>query len=180
MAYVSRLLLCTSLLALAGCSGMSDTLGLGRSSPDEFAVIDRPPLSLPPDFSLRPPEPGAPRPQEVSMPHQAETTLFGKAIGGTSEASSVESALLNKAGADKTEANIRELIDRESSQKVVGSRHLVEELLWGQNADGAITVDAQAEAERLRETKEKGESVTSGATPVIEKNKKSWLGSLLD
>ena len=32
--------------------------------PDEFAVESRAPLTVPPDFDLRPPEPGAPRPQE--------------------------------------------------------------------------------------------------------------------
>ena len=42
-------------MALAACSSIREDLGLGRSPPDEFAVIDRPPLSMPPDFGLRPP-----------------------------------------------------------------------------------------------------------------------------
>ena len=51
-------------LTLGGCSNamsqLSDEFGLGRSNgPDEFAVATRAPLSMPPDFSLRPPQPGA-------------------------------------------------------------------------------------------------------------------------
>jgi hypothetical protein len=64
---------------LAGCGGMTEALGLGRNPPDEFAVVERPPLVLPPDFHLRPPLPGAPRPQEVSMALRASTPLFGAA-----------------------------------------------------------------------------------------------------
>ncbi len=39
---------------------------MDRSSPDEFAVESRAPLTIPPDFALRPPQPGAPRPQEIT------------------------------------------------------------------------------------------------------------------
>ena len=42
------------LLALAACSGndVSDTLGLQKSAPDEFVVVSRPPLVVPPPVSL--------------------------------------------------------------------------------------------------------------------------------
>ena len=61
----SLLVLAVTAVALSACGSVREDLGLGRSPPDEFAVIDRPPLSMPPDFSLRPPTPGAPRPQET-------------------------------------------------------------------------------------------------------------------
>ena len=52
--------------------------------PDEFTVTTRAPLSMPPDFSLRPPRPGASRPQELSERQQAEATLSpSAALGGT-------------------------------------------------------------------------------------------------
>jgi hypothetical protein len=173
----SRLMLSVCLLALAGCGGgVAETLGLGRNSPDEFAVVDRPPLSLPPEFDLAPPRPGAPRPQEVSMPHKAEAMLFGEAAQGGEE-SGIEKEILAEAGADKANPAIRLLIDNESSEKIVGNKHLVDELLWWKSdVTNATTVDAIAEAERLRKAKEEGESVTTGATPVIERNKSGWLG----
>ena len=36
-----------------------------RIRPDEFAVTRQAPLVVPPDFALSPPNPGAPRPQDV-------------------------------------------------------------------------------------------------------------------
>ena len=43
---------------LAGCGS---TGFLNRARPDEFAVSRQAPLVVPPDFSLTPPNPGAPR-----------------------------------------------------------------------------------------------------------------------
>jgi hypothetical protein len=64
-------------VALSGCEGVKKELGLGKNPPDEFQVVSRAPLSLPPDYNLRPPEPGAPRPQEGTARDQAETAVFG-------------------------------------------------------------------------------------------------------
>ena len=178
-------LLGTVLICLAGCGGTADALGLGRNPPDEFAVVDRPPLSLPPDFDLRPPRPGAARPQEVKMTSRASQTVFGSnsqsnfvaSRDGDREKSDSEKALLSGAGAAKADSGIRDVIDREASQKVTGSTHLVDEILWWRDpAASGTTVDANAEAERIRAAKEKGESVSSGATPVIERDKSGWLG----
>lgn len=45
--------------AVVGCSsGLKNDLGLSKKAPDEFAVVKNAPLSLPPDFNLRPPKPG--------------------------------------------------------------------------------------------------------------------------
>lgn len=42
-------------LALAGCGGLGDALGLSKRPPDEFEVVAKKPLTVPPDFNLRPP-----------------------------------------------------------------------------------------------------------------------------
>jgi len=84
---------------------------------------------------------------------------------------------MSSAGAARADPNIRELVDREASQKVVGNRHLVDELLWWRKTEvPTTTVDAQAEAERIKEAKEKNEPINQGATPIIEKKKSGWLG----
>ncbi len=176
MQYLPRLILLASVFMLTACGGVAESLGLGRNPPDEFAVVDRPPLSLPPEFELRPPRPGMARPQAVSMQNKAEATLFGQCAPAAPE-SDVEKELLTQAGADKANPEIRALIDNESSQKVVGSRHLVDEILWWKEAGSdATTVDAIAEAKRIRKVKKYGDSITTGATPVIERNKSGWLG----
>lgn len=182
-----RTLSCLTLLAgtvlLAGCGGgASEMLGLGRHSPDEFAVVDRAPLSVPPDFALRPPKPGAPRPQEIQMTHKARKILFAGQpaargtlpSGGTPTGS--EKAILNAAGATKADPSIRATIDREADQRVVESSYLVDELLWWRNpGDDAAMVDAPAEAKRLRDAKKKAEPLTKEPTPIIEKQRSGWL-----
>ena len=66
-----------ALVALSGC-GTSNKGGVmaGRTSLDEFAVQKRAPLTIPPDFVLLPPKPGAPRPQEADSSQQALSAMF--------------------------------------------------------------------------------------------------------
>ena len=76
---------------LTGCGGG----GLfNRDRPDEFAVQRQAPLVVPPDFSLTPPTPGAPRPSATAQ-DQALDALFG----GPAPRSEVEKTTLNRAGA---------------------------------------------------------------------------------
>jgi hypothetical protein len=76
------LLLGSALVAmtlLAACSrGDRPGVMAGRSSNlDAFAVSKRAPLTIPPDFALVPPKPGASRPQEADSSQQALSALFG-------------------------------------------------------------------------------------------------------
>lgn len=77
----SKLLLGSALVAMAlvaGCSrGDRPGVMAGRSSNlDAFAVSKRAPLTIPPDFALTPPRPGAPRPQEADSSQQALSAMF--------------------------------------------------------------------------------------------------------
>lgn len=78
----------------------------GRSGPDEFAVARQAPLVIPPDFSLSPPKPGAPRANDVSPNAQALDALFG----GTAPRSAAETATLTAAGADSDDPGIRSTV----------------------------------------------------------------------
>jgi hypothetical protein len=175
------------LLAACGDGSLRDDLGLGRSSPDEFSVADRPPLSLPPDFELRPPQPGAARPQDVNLSQHASEVVFGSGnkpsapsdtstAAAVTDGSDVEKAVLTTAGAPNATPDIRTLVDREASEKVVSSPHLIDELLWWKKEPPTgVTVDAAAEAARIKEAKEKGQPLNQGATPIIERQKTGWL-----
>lgn len=85
------LLIATSAM-LAGCGGSGF---LNRERPDEFAVQRQAPLVVPPDFSLVPPAPGAPRPSEGTAAEQALEALFG----GPAQRSQVETSAIDRAGA---------------------------------------------------------------------------------
>ena len=81
-------LACILLLAgiLAGCGGTRKMLGLEKTSPDEFLVVKRAPLSLPPNYELRPPKPGERRPQERTVRNRAKDRLFQLSDGAKGDA----------------------------------------------------------------------------------------------
>lgn len=85
-----------ALLTLAGCAAKTPKgVFAGRSGPDEFVVGRAQPLVVPPDYTLVPPRPGQPRPQEADSSTQALSALFG----GSKPASAGEQVLLQQAGA---------------------------------------------------------------------------------
>lgn len=43
------------LLSLGACSGIGNALGFSKRPPDEFEVLAKAPLVVPPDYNLRPP-----------------------------------------------------------------------------------------------------------------------------
>ena len=91
-------LACVALLGGCARSG-----GLDRARPDEFAVARQPPLVIPPDFALVPPQPGAAPTQSNTGNAQTLDALFG----GTAARSAGESAVIGQAGVDGAEPGIR-------------------------------------------------------------------------
>lgn len=172
---------------LSGCSDTKRVLGLEKQAPDEFAVVARAPLSMPPDFKLRPPAPGAVRPQEGTPRQQARESVLGPNGGGTvglaaNGRTAGEVSLLRKAGADKADANIRATIDRELAAMVAADASFSDRILFWRDREqpGATLVDATKEAKRIRENQALGEAVTNGETPIIERRQRTLLQSLFD
>lgn len=167
------------LIALGGCSQARQALGLNKQAPDEFQVVARAPLSLPPDYNLRPPEPGAPRPQEGTARDQAETALFGPsggAYGDLPAGSTGEAALLQSAGAEGINPDIRKIIDQETAQFIEEDRQFVDRLIFWRDPDpyGEV-VDPVAERQRLQENAALGRPATEGDTPIIERKERGLL-----
>lgn len=65
-------------VALSGCQSTKNALGLNKVVPDEFRVVTKAPLVVPPDYALRPPAPGEPRPQELQPESAARQALLGQ------------------------------------------------------------------------------------------------------
>src|ERR1700730_8080711 len=91
--------------ALAGCQSTRQALGLVKVVPDEFRVVSKAPLVVPPDYSLRPPSPGEPRPQELQPESQARAALLGQRAA--EDRSQGEKLLATKAGGDQADPMIR-------------------------------------------------------------------------
>ncbi len=166
---------------LSGCSQAREALGLDKQPPDEFQVYARAPLSMPPDYSLKPPQPGAPRPQEVAARDQAEATVFGNAEGTSiaalpEDVSGGESALLQNAGAAGIDPNIRQLVDAETKQEIESDETFVDQLIfWREPLPPGVVIDPEQEQQRLQENAALGKPVTEGETPVIIRKKRALL-----
>ena len=93
-------------VALAGTLSACGKSGYDRNRPDEFAVARQAPLVIPPDFSLVPPQPGAPRPQDTAPSNQALDALFG----GSQVRSSAENAALDAAGRTTADPGARSTV----------------------------------------------------------------------
>ncbi len=168
-------------LVLAGCSGdeLSRNIGLTRDAPDEFTVTTRAPLSMPPDFSLRPPRPGASRPQELSERQQAEaalspTTALTGAPAGTSPG---QQALVAAAG-PAAPRDIRNEVDADAQIDSTGRSFTDRLMFWKPTPPAGTAVDPAKESQRLRQNAALGEAESTGDTPIIQRRHQGILDSL--
>jgi hypothetical protein len=172
---------CIALLAACG-NDVSKTFGFTRDPPDEFQVATRAPLSVPPDFSLRPPRPGAPRPQESGAPEQAAAVLAGRqgVVVGASQAqpagaSPGERALLAAAGPAPA-PDMRRRVDDETTLLDSTSRSFTDSLIfWRQPEPAGVVIDPTREQARLRENAALGRDQTAGDTPIIQRRRRGLL-----
>ena len=166
-------------LIVVGCSGISDQIsGRGKYAPDEFSVVSRAPLTLPPDYGLRPPEPGALRPQDSRAQDVAKAALFaaGAPTQSTADASTGERALLGRAGGSDADPGIRRIINEESAIYAEDDDTFVNNLMfWRDEELPGLIVDPTKENQRLEEATALGNDPTEGETAVIERRNKGIL-----
>ena len=101
-----------SMIALGACSSVGNVLGAERQTPDEFKVVTKAPLSVPPEYSLRPPPAGQAQPSEITR-NSDRTLNFGQDIG--QDASASERLLVRSAGAVAINPVIRAQVDFEEA-----------------------------------------------------------------
>jgi hypothetical protein len=175
------LLLGSALALLAGCSSdkLSRTFGLTRDAPDEYTVTTRAPLSMPPNYNLRPPRPGAPRPQEQSERQQAEEALVPQLALGTPSGSESpgQLALMQEAG-PAAPADIRRKVDQDMRTAAADEGFIDQLLYWRKPDTQHAEVDPNKESQRLRQNAALGEGPNVGETPIIQQKKTGWFTNL--
>ena len=172
---VNRVIVASALIAaagLAGCQSTRSALGMTKVTPDEFRVVTKAPLVMPPDFSLRPPAPGKPRPQELQPESAARIALLGQREGETR--SDGEKMLVAKAGADQADPLIRYVVDDEFGDVSHKEKGFADKVMFWQSdkkpdpnaapagSDVAAPIDAKAEEERIAK-------LTGGKTVLIQR-----------
>ncbi|WAC48525.1 DUF3035 domain-containing protein [Asticcacaulis sp. SL142] len=162
-------------LALTGCESTKSALGLNKVTPDEFRVVTKAPLIVPPDYALRPPAPGEPRPQELQPESAAREALLGQRQGFTR--SEGEKIFASKTGADRADPLARYVVDDEFGDLTYKEKSFSDSVMFwkkpetnvvaGSNAAlGAEVAPLDAAAEKERLTKLVGEQ------PIIIEQKK--------
>ena len=154
-------------VAVSGCSDFRKAIGEEKSSPDEFEVVVRPPLSLPPGF------------KSSSSELTDEAVLAPAPTQGATDARSVAA---NELGAGEGASqrgyesmfdfaavpeNIRETVDEETFG-IQFERRLPLQMLFGGLPDIGPVLDQFAEDQRLRKNLREGRFPTEGGTPAID------------
>jgi hypothetical protein len=165
------LAMCGLGVALAGCSSTSDILAGGKDAPDEFAIVTKQPLIIPPDFNLHPPRPGAAPTNQLSPTQTAQAALFSddpNQIASTIHGnySQGEKILLAKAGAANASDSIRQLIAADNKNLEAADTDFTNSLLFGGgggDADVGHPLDANREEARLKATGTQSRPVAEAA-----------------
>ncbi|OHC79189.1 MAG: hypothetical protein A3B62_06495 [Rhodospirillales bacterium RIFCSPLOWO2_01_FULL_65_14] len=146
-------------------------------------------MSLPPEYSLRPPSPGEKRPQDLSSQHLASNAILGKTIKTAAEANKSATkekgspgvlALLRETGGLEATDDIRTIVDQENSIISKQDEAFVDKLIFWVDAkpyEGTV-VDAEKEQKRIQENQALGKSITDGETPQV--SRKRGRKGLLD
>ncbi|CAL4868339.1 hypothetical protein MMA231_02646 [Asticcacaulis sp. MM231] len=148
-------------VALSGCSSTKNALGLNKVVPDEFRVVTKAPLVVPPDYALRPPAPGEPRPQELQPDSAARQALLGQRDATNRTAG--ETALVARMGADKADPLARYVVDDQFGDLAYKEPSFADKVMFWKKKDDTTAastnaslgnlstpVDATAEAERVK------------------------------
>lgn len=186
--YKTLLGLSVIVLSLSACGETKKMFGLEKTAPDEFAVYSRAPLSLPPDYSLKPPKPGADRPQGEREAAKAQRALMGRAapnksaeLSGYTNMSPGLRDLLQQSGAANADPSIRQTVDRETSAFIEESESFTDEIMFWKNKRAfGTTVDAAEEAQRIREAQALGQPVTGQGSVMIERKEGALLEGAFD
>ena len=182
-------------MTLGGCTDIRRAVGMEKVIPDEFAVVSRAPLAIPPDYSLRPPQPGAAPSQEVPAQDKAKEAIFRAGAQqqtslppAAAQRSPGEGALLAAAGAPKADPDIRQHVADDSALTPENQRGFVDKLLfWRKSGAPDDVIDPVKEADRIKQAQATGtpvapdaaggssQTATQQPTPTIERKKSTSI-----
>jgi hypothetical protein len=142
-------------VSLMSCDSIRDAAGLNKSPPDEFAVVTKAPLIIPPDYNLHPPKPGAPPLNQVAPTTAAQEALYSddpNAIAGaiSGDYSQAEKLLLANSGGATADPSIRRTIAADNTKAEDTNPSLTDKLLFGESVDTSADKPLDASAEQAR------------------------------
>jgi len=156
--------------SLSACDSIRESAGFSKDTPDEFAVVTKAPLVIPPDFNLHPPAPGAAAANQVEPTQAAQAALFSAdpntvAASLPATMSTGERYLLANAHVQDADPGIRQQIAADAGNLRGSDDSFTDALLFSGSSTppGSTPVDADAEARRLESARAAG---ATGASPA--------------
>jgi hypothetical protein len=133
-------------LLLSGCQSIRQATGVEKTPPDEFTVLTKSPLVIPPDFNLHPPQPG------IASRNDPDADETGGNVGlpSTSVAnlgamySDGEKLLLTRTNALTVDPNIRKTITSDVGLEDQGPAFAQKVLFQGANPPKPAAAPAMA------------------------------------
>jgi len=123
-------------LFVSGCGTIKNITGKGKNPPDEFAVVQRPSLVVPPEFALTPPSPGEPSPQDLASAPDTLRALFPDRENVVPQISDGEAVLLRNIEAAPLAEVRSEVGDLDT--EVVEKGTLLDEIMDPEERDGVL------------------------------------------
>ena len=124
-----------SFVTLEACGTVQKLAGRDKNPPDEFAVVKRPELIMPPEYNLSPPSPGEINPHELAASTETLRALFPDNPNITPQISKGEAALLRSIEAQSLSDVRSELTDPDSG--IVEKGTVLEDIVGIEERSGA-------------------------------------------
>jgi hypothetical protein len=187
----AAMLVAVAAAALTGCDTVRDAAGMEKSAPDEFAVLTKAPLTIPPDYNLMPPRPGAVPTNQTDPTDTAQTALFGSDPATVASQlpdnySEGEKMLLANAGIQQADPAIRQHLASDHKSMVGADDSFTSEVLFWQKpkTDAGNPLNADEEA-RKSDAQKSGQSASGGqgsgqAQPAEKPKDKGWFDGWFD
>ena len=172
------------ILLLNGCSGVKEKIGIIKKAPDEFQVYESKPLSVPPNFELRPPAEG-----EILTNENDESIIFSDENNIDKNLTLSDEILLISLGEKEIEKNIRKIINDENSIQEVDKSLLdkiinFEPIFEGKTNKESEIINAVEEKKRIEDLKSDIKSIETNLEDTENNNEtdeeKSFLDNIFD
>jgi Protein of unknown function (DUF3035) len=174
-----------SAVGMEGCQAVREATGATKQAPDEFTVLTKAPLVIPPDYNLRPPQPGVASRNQIDPDEQAQAALFAPSAADQVAAlgtdySDGEKLLLSRSQALVADPDIRRTVNADAGQEDQGPAFAAKVLYEGANpppprvvaAPNGQVIGAPAPREgffaRNFGIGSSGETATQVAQPVVQ------------
>jgi len=154
----SMIICLVMILGATACSDYRRAIGTEKSTPDEFQVVVRPPLSLPPEFTKRPDATTT----DLGVDEKSSRNLMNNLFERRNITASGYDELFELSS---IEPDIRVKVDQETTG-IIFERRLPINVIFGGLPEVGPILDQMAEDRRIRINRMQKRAINEGATPA--------------